>query len=258
MDSKTALSELQKFQSSRKSSKDYFSEAQNELGVGDVKTQQNSLRDTIRNTEAQLKGVGESVAGRTRGNLVTEAQRARLQSLESQPIAETLGSQQTAYSDISQNYRDLLSQAMNQAGMMYQTDADRLASLQGNYDRLYTAEQDAAAAEAARLAREESARQWQATFDEQVRQWNADNALRQAQINAGIASAASFAEEAKTSREQQQAIDDEAELLASAEAFKAEHPYNPPSLWDTFWQPMSDSLSSAYNAISNWAGGLFR
>jgi len=161
MDSQTALSELKNFQGTRKSSQDLFSQAQGELGVNDARTQQSNLQDIIRNTEKQLAGVGESVAGRTRGNLVTEAQRARLQNLEEIPISQNLGTQQGAYSDAAQNYRDLLSQATTQAGMMYQSDADRQAALEGNYNRLFG--QETAAQEQSR---------WEAQQAENTRQFN--------------------------------------------------------------------------------------
>jgi hypothetical protein len=176
MDSKTALSELKNFQGTRKSSSDLFSQAQGELGVGDARTQQSNLQDIIRNTEKQLAGVGESVAGRTRGNLVTEAQRARLQNLEERPIAQSLGSQQGAYSDAAQNYRDLLGQATQQAGMMYQSDADRQSALEGNYNRLFG--QETAAQEQAR---------WQAQQAENMRQFNEQMAATERKYQSDLA-----------------------------------------------------------------------
>lgn len=172
MDSKGALAELKNFQGTRKSAGDYYTQAQGELGVGDAKTRQDDLRGLIRNTETALKGVGQSVAGRTRGNLVTEAQRSRLQALETQPIAQQLSDRQGEFSDAQTNYRDLLSQAGQRAGMSYQTDADRQNSLQSIYDRLYGQEQ--AQAEADRAARdfEERRRQFDATMAENRNQFN--------------------------------------------------------------------------------------
>lgn len=179
MDSKGALAELKNFQGTRKGAGDYYSEAQKELGVGDAQTRSNDLLGLVRNTEKQLQGVGESVAGRTRGNLVTEAQRARLQSLEERPIAEQLGGLQTSYGDSQTNYRDLLSQAGTRAGMSYQTDSDRASALQNTYNNLFQQEQ-ASAEEAARKREEdrwlkqfESERQAEARqFAEMQRQFN--------------------------------------------------------------------------------------
>lgn len=179
MDSKTAQSELQQFTASRKSAGDYYKQSQEELGVGGAKDTQESLKGLIRNTEKQLAGVGESVAGRTRGNLVTEAQRARLQNLETQPIAQTLGTQQTQYSDAAQQYQNLLGQAGTQAGMSYQTDADKAAALEANYNRLFTQEQTAAEAERQRQQFEESRMQSNRQFEEMKRQFEAtQNATR--------------------------------------------------------------------------------
>lgn len=158
MDSAAALNELKQFQGSRKSAQDYYTQYQNELGAGNAQQHANDLRGLIRNTETALKGVEGSVTGRTQGSLVTEAQRSRLANLERQPLQEGLTSQQGAYSDEMASYRDLVGQAGTRANMAYQTDADRLAALQGNYTNLFSREQadqdrrfrDAQAAEARR------------------------------------------------------------------------------------------------------------
>lgn len=141
MDSASALAELKQAQSTRKSAGDYYSQYEKELGATDVANQQKALRETIRGTEAQLAGVGESVAGRTRGTLTTESQRARLQALESQPIAEQLSKQQTGYSDLASEYQNLLSQVGTKSGMAYQSEADRLAALESTYQKLFEKEQ---------------------------------------------------------------------------------------------------------------------
>ena len=168
MDSKGALKELKQYQSTSKSAGDYYKESQNELGVGGARAEQQQMRDLIRGTQQQLEGVGQSVAGRTRGNLVTEAQRARLQSLEERPLAERLGEQQTQYGDASTNYRDLLSQAGTQAGMAYQSQNDRESALQRQYDTLFGREQ---------VDAEQS--RYEKQFAETMRQFNADLALKQ-------------------------------------------------------------------------------
>lgn len=176
MDSKTALAELKNFQGSRKSAGDYYTQAQGELGVDPARQRQEDLRGLIRNTETQLKGVGQSVAGRTRGNLVTEAQRARLQNLESQPIAQQLADRQGEFSDAQTNYRDLLAQAGQRAGMSYQTDADRERSLQSMYDRLFGEEQAAAERAFRERQAEESRRQFEAQMEQSRRQSAANQA----------------------------------------------------------------------------------
>lgn len=141
MDSQTALKELQNYQSTSKNAGDYYNQAQQELGVGSAQQRANDMRTLIRNTETTLKGVDASVSGRTQGSLVTEAQRQRLANLERQPIAEELGALQGGYSDEMANYRDLLAQAGTKAGLGYQSQQDRLAALEGNYNRLFGQEQ---------------------------------------------------------------------------------------------------------------------
>jgi hypothetical protein len=201
MDSKAAQSELQKFTSSRKSAGDYYTESQDALGVGGARENQESLKGLIRNTEKQLAGVGESVAGRTRGNLVTEAQRARLQNLESQPIAQNLGTQQTQYADASQQLQNLMGQAGQQAGMAYQTDADRQAALEANYNRLYGSERDAAQEAFARQQWEAQTQQADRQFEEMKRQFEA----QQANIRNQYAQQASLFTNAQTSQKEAEA-----------------------------------------------------
>lgn len=174
VNSQQALAELQGFQKSRKGAGDYYSQYQDELGVGSAQQSANDVRSLIRNTEGALRGVNASVAGRTRGFNVNEAQRARLEGLERQPLANELQTHQGRYSDEMQNYRDLLGQATTRAGQSYQTDADRLSSLESNYNKIYQAEQ--AAAEQARWERElaERARQFEAELSQRDRQFNAN------------------------------------------------------------------------------------
>jgi hypothetical protein len=159
MDSRQAQQELQTFQQNRKSAGDYYSQYQNELGVGSAQQRANDMRQLIRNTETALKGVDESVSGRTQGSLVSEPQRQRLANMERQPLAEQLGGLQGGYSDEMQNYRDLLGQAGTKANLAYQSDADRLNALEGNYNRLFAQESAA-----------EERRRWETELAEQRRQ----------------------------------------------------------------------------------------
>ncbi len=182
MDSQSALAELKSFQSTRKGAGDYQKQYQDELGVGGVKQRADDIRGLIRNTETALKGVGESVAGRTRGQLVTEAQRSRLANLEREPLQTALGENQGAYSDEMTNYRDLLGQAGQKAGLAYQTDADRLASLEGNYSKLFQSEQAA-----------EARRQWEAQMAAQRDEANRSRALQER----SLAQQASFANQGR-------------------------------------------------------------
>lgn len=191
MDSKSALKELKKFQGGRQAAGDYYNKYQQELGVNDVKTRADDMRGLIRNTETALKGVPEAVSGRTRGQLVTEAQRARLSNLEQQPLAEQLSGLQGGYSDEMQSYRDLLGQAGTQTQFAYQSDADKLAALEGNYNRIF--QKETAAAEEARWRKQMAENRRQ--FDAQL----AQSARLQAQSDAMSASINSLLGQAKAS-----------------------------------------------------------
>lgn len=156
MDSSSALKQLQDFQGTRKNPTAYFDEAQNGLGVSAAAQQANDLRNVVRNTQTSLRGVDASVAGRTGGSLVTDAQRSRLVNLERAPLAENLNDQLTGYGDAMSNYRDLLGQASSKASMLYQGDADRENALRSNYEAIFGREQ---AAEAVRQFNEQLALQ---------------------------------------------------------------------------------------------------
>lgn len=182
MDSQSALAELKSFQGSRKGAGDYAEQYKKELGVGDVKTRADDMRGLIRNTETALKGVGQAVAGRTRGQLVTEAQRSRLANIEREPLAGQLGEQQANYGEEMTNYRDLLGQATQRSQFAYQTDADKLAALESNYGKLFAGEQA-----------NEAKRQWEAQQAESRRQFDLQLAeSRRASAAATAAARASF------------------------------------------------------------------
>lgn len=257
MDSKTALSELKAFQGSRKGAGDYYNQYQQELGVGDAQARSNDIRGLIRNTEGALRGVNQSVAGRTRGQGVNEAQRARLEGIERAPLAQELGTLQGSYADENQNYRDLLSQATTRAGQAYQTDADRLASLESNYNKLFQAEQ--AAAEQARWERELAANEakWKEEMAQRDRQFNANLAATRSQFAQQATLSSRAAQEATAQREREAALAEEARHVRQGAESAARNPRKEASLWDEFWKD-STILRPVGNAIGNWLGGLWR
>lgn len=254
MDSRGALAELKAFQGSRKGAGDYYNQYQQELGVGDAQARSNDIRGLIRNTEGALRGVNQSVAGRTRGQGVNEAQRARLEGIERAPLAQELGTLQGSYADENQNYRDLLSQATTRAGQAYQTDADRLASLESNYNKLFQAEQ--AAAEQARWERELAANEakWKEEMAQRDRQFNANLAATRSQFaqqatfsNNQAAERARLEAEAKA---KQDAIDAEAKFWREGSESAANNKRKEANLWDEWWRPLGNSFSQ----VQKWLG----
>lgn len=132
---KAAENELQSFTKNRVNPLDYYNQSEQALGVGDVRGRVGNLRREVSNTEALLGGVGDSVAGRTSGSNVTEAQRSRLIALERRPYEESFQTQQRALGDEQSTLQDLLGQAGQRSGLMYQGDADKQSALQSTYDR---------------------------------------------------------------------------------------------------------------------------
>lgn len=195
MDSQGALKQLQDFNATRKSAGDYYNQAQGELGVGAAQQQANDLRGTIRNTESALKAVPSSVSGRTQGSLVTEAQRSRLQNIESDPIAQRLNEQNVQYGDQMQQYRDLLGQAQTRSGLAYQSDTDRARSLQETYQNIFAQEQEA---ERKRQQEEENRRWWE-QFNYSKQKDVADTARLERQVAATRAGMASIGSSPSTS-----------------------------------------------------------
>jgi hypothetical protein len=203
MDSKKALKELQTFQKGRQSAGAYYDKYQQELGVGDVKARADDLRGVIRGTQDALQGVGEAVAGRTRGQLVTEAQRSRLANLERQPIAEELGQYQGDYAEEMQKYRDLLGESGTRSQLAYQTDADRLAGLQSQYQTIYDREQAAEAKRRWEKEQAEARRQFEAQLAESRRQAAASRAsMASLQSSFNPSTGASAAAKGKTTKQQ--------------------------------------------------------
>ncbi len=254
MDSAGALAELKSFQGSRKGAGDYATQYQQELGVNDAQSRSNDIRGLIRNTEGALKGVNASVAGRTRGNLVNEAQRARLEGIERAPIAQELGGLQGSYADEQQNYRDLLGQATSRAGMAYQTDADKQAGLESTYAKLYQSEQDRAEQQRWEQQQSESRRQFEAQMAAAAR--NAADA--RAATKAQYASAASFTPSfavPQADNGQNAAISAQAERERRlAEATKASNEANAKAKTDTATanRLKNDPLGSILKYYFNW------
>lgn len=254
MDSASALSELKAFQGSRKGVGDYAKEYNQELGVNEAQSRSNDVRRLIRNTEGALRGVNASVAGRTRGNLVNEAQRARLEGIERAPIAQELGTLQSSYADEQQNYRDLLAQATARAGQAYQTDADKLAALESNYNKLYASEQAAAEQRRWEQQQAESRRQ----FDEQMRAAAANAAATRAQYAQLASFTPTIAPKAQAvdpkAAERQRALEEAARHAREGAASAAKNPYKKATIFDgiaEWWR--TAPTSSTFNFLK----GLF-
>lgn len=125
-------------------SRNYYGEASKALGVDASQQRSQQLRSVLRGTEQALRGVESSVAGRTQGSLMSNAQRARMVALERQPIAEQFREQQGALSDEDAMLQSLLQQAAQRAGLGFEADRTRLGSFQGQFDTTVGSETEAA------------------------------------------------------------------------------------------------------------------
>lgn len=151
--SQQALKQLQTLRKSKPSAKGLLSDAEQRLGVGQVRNNVQNYRGTVANTERLLDQVDPSVTGRTAGTFTTEAQRSALVRKERQPIGEELVTQRQSLSDESANLSELAQRAFQEAQLGQAEYEDRYSSLQGIYDTLYKREQDKLALEEARKAR---------------------------------------------------------------------------------------------------------
>lgn len=170
--SQDAFNELQTFQKSRRKSQDVLRESENRLGLPTATQRQAGLRAAITNTENLIRSVEPSVAGRTSGSLVNEAQKTRLIGLERAPLDESFREQSRAFEGESANINELKRQALTDAQLAIAEDDTRQNTLKGLYEALYQREQEERA------------------FAEQQRQFNEQLALskRAASGGSGLAS----------------------------------------------------------------------
>jgi len=154
-----------------------------------------------------------------------------------------------------------LSQAGTQAGLLYQTDADKLSALQQTYENLFQKEESA-------RQKAEAERQFQLSmkqYQEGIRQFNAQMAATERQYQRELAaSQAQYAQQASLTATEnartakataaetarQKAIEKEAKQVAQGASWNAANPKKTASLWDEFWKPMGNSLSAA----KSWLG----
>lgn len=167
--SQDALKQLQSFKKTRRDPREFLSEAQQELGVGRARENVSGLRSQLASTQELLRNIEPAVTGRTAGSLTTEGQRSSLVAREQRPVAETLGSVQSALGVESSNLADLVGQAQTKAQLGLEGQTSELNLLQDVYDRLFQQESEAQRRrEAERLFKEQ-----QRQFNEQLRQQRA-------------------------------------------------------------------------------------
>lgn len=176
------LTQYQSFQKSRVKPEDYVKRYSADLGVDDAKARVKSARSAIRSTEDTISATPDSVAGRTGGSLVTDAQRNRLVQNEIAPMQDVLRTQSGAFGDASQDLGLLSSDLNRRVDLSLDQDRTKESSLLQLYQ---------AAAE--KEKQDEARRQWEAQMAEQKRQFDAQLAeTRSARAAAAAAASPSF------------------------------------------------------------------
>jgi len=178
-----ALQDLTNFQTGQKAPVDIYNEAVAKLGIADVRTNVTNLRKNIADTNALLSALPDSVAGRTSGSLVTEAQKQRVLATERAPLDQANANYSNNYNMESANLNDLTNQANTQTGLITEGQKNienalttRLSSIQSREaeaqrrveaDRAFQATLDSIRVQQAQFAK---------TFAEQQRQFNVSTA----------------------------------------------------------------------------------
>ena len=140
--SSSVLSQLQAFQSGRRKPQDILGETETRLGLPSARQRLMGLRSAIGNTENLLRSVEPSVAGRTAGSLVTDAQRTKLVTNEREPISEQFREQSRALEGEQGNLSDLSQRSLAEAQLGLGADDAQEAGLRSLYGSLYQREQD--------------------------------------------------------------------------------------------------------------------
>lgn len=177
--SSSLFQQYQTFQNSRTKPEDYVKRYSTDLGVEDAKARVKSARTAIRSTEDTIAAAPESVAGRTGGSLVTDAQRNRLTQNEIAPLNEIMRIQSGAFSDANADLTTLGSELDKRVGYGLQADDTQANTLLTLFQAASEAEKQA-----------EARRQWEAQMAEQKRQF--DEAQKASARAAAAAASPSF------------------------------------------------------------------
>lgn len=132
--SQNILTRYNDFQNKRVRPEDYVKQYSNELGVDQIRGRVNEARSAIRATENTIAATPGSVAGRTSGSLVGDAQRTALVQQEIAPLQEIMGTQVAGFGDANAELESVTSQANNRASMAYGADSDQANNLLGLYN----------------------------------------------------------------------------------------------------------------------------
>jgi len=173
------FSQYQAFQKKRVKPEDYVKRYSTDLGVDDAKARVAGARTAIRATEDTITAAPDSVAGRTSGSLVTDAQRNRLVQNEVAPLQEMMRTQSNAYSDANQGLSELSDTLDKRVAYDLQSDETQANSLLTLFQAASESEKQ-----------KEAVRQWKAQLAENKRQFNESQKAAERQSARAAAAAA--------------------------------------------------------------------
>lgn len=168
--SRDYLSQYEQYQKNRTRPEDYIKKYSSELGVDSTRQSVADARAAINATQGVIRATPDSVAGRTSGSLVTDAQRNRLVQNELAPLNEALSGQKDTYGELRGNLSDLLEEAGMRSTAAYRADETQATTLKDLYDATFKAEQEAEARRRWEAEQAESKRQFDARMAEARRQ----------------------------------------------------------------------------------------
>lgn len=177
--SSALFGQYQAFQQNRVKPEDYVKRYSTDLGVDDAKARVAGARTAIRATEDTIAGAPDSVAGRTSGSLVSDAQRNRLVQNEVAPLNDIMRTQSNAFGDANADLSTLSNEVDKRVGYGLQSDDTQANSLL----TLYQAAAD-------QEKQQEAVRQYNEQMAEQKRQF--DEQQKAAQRAAAAAASPSF------------------------------------------------------------------
>jgi hypothetical protein len=110
---------------------DIYNQTLDQLGISDVRTRVQGLREQLMNTESLLRGVEGSVTGRTQNSLVTEAQRQRLVASEQAPMSELLRTMGGNFENAQAEEQSILGEGKTTADLTFQGQQAQREALMG-------------------------------------------------------------------------------------------------------------------------------
>lgn len=140
-----AFQSLNDFNSTRETPQAATDAANSKYGVTGLASQLDQLRGLTSNLQTAIGNVAPSVAGRTSGSLVTQAQRDAITNNETQPLTDQFNKVSTNLNDVNGQYNEAQGLASNYANSLLTSDQQKYQDLFGQYTNAQSQEAATAA-----------------------------------------------------------------------------------------------------------------